>query len=57
VLSEADYYRAMAARCAQLAEEAAAEDARARFLSLQQRWLQHAAEADAEAGEVKAAAE
>ena len=47
--SDADYYRELAARCAHLAEEATNGEAKARLLTLQRKWLQHAAQADAEA--------
>jgi hypothetical protein len=47
VASEGDYCRAKAAECARFAEAAGTEEAKAQFLNLQRRWLEHAAKADA----------
>ena len=45
--SEGDYCRAKAAQCARFAEAAHDEEAKAKFLKLEQRWLEHATKADA----------
>jgi hypothetical protein len=47
VASDGDYCRAQAADCARSAQAAGTKETKARFLDLEQRWLQHAAKADA----------
>jgi hypothetical protein len=47
VASDADYCRAQAAECARSAQAAGSTEAKARFLDLERRWLEHAAKADA----------
>ena len=47
--SVGEYCRRQAAVCARLADGAATEDAKGKLRDLQQRWLQEAAEADADA--------
>jgi hypothetical protein len=46
VASVGEYCRSQAAVCARLADGAATEEAKAKLLNLQQRWLEEAAEAD-----------
>jgi hypothetical protein len=46
VPSDGDYCRAQAAECARSAESAGTKEAKARFLNLERRWLEHAAKAD-----------
>jgi hypothetical protein len=51
--SVGEYCRTQAAVCARLAEGAVTDPAKAELLNLQQRWLEEAAEADAEARSVQ----
>jgi hypothetical protein len=47
--SVGDYCRAQAVICVRLAEAVTTDDAKAKLLNLEQRWLEEAAEADADA--------